>query len=159
MNEIKLIVDLLLIASLFASFFLEWQNRKRVKLLERDIKASTDRFISGIGAAYIPACKGSMCDATPIPANGVLYKTVNNNVAWLKVRTDGNPWIFVKMADTKEWAPMVKATMQDIADALASKIPDDQALAIKADEYRKQLKDCGYASHNIEQMVKTYSPL
>lgn len=153
---ISLVSNFIIIVVLASSLFEANEKEKRDSELENDIQCSTDRFISGIKAAYIPAQKGSMCDATPIPTNGILYSTVNNMVAWLRIRDDGNAWIFVKLADTLTWAPMVKATMQDIADAIASRIPDDQALAIKVDEYKRQLK---YSDYGSEQMIKTYSPL
>lgn len=151
-----LVSNFIIIILLARSLFNANEKEKRDSELQNDIQRSTDLFISGIKAAYIPAQKGSMCDATPIPGNGILYSAVNNRVAWLRVRDDGNAWMFVKLADSQTWAPMVRATMQDIADAIASKIPDDQALAIKVDEYKRQLK---YSDYDSEQMIKTYSPL
>lgn len=107
-----------------------------------------------IGANYRPAKKGG--PLFDIPANGVLYFSENNSIAWLKVRSDGAVWLFSKMADTGKWVPIRSATPWEVGGCFASAIPDDQALAIKAEEYRKMLHDCNYDG---EVMIKNFAPL
>jgi hypothetical protein len=156
LDYVQVIVNFLLIGLLLDSINSDIKKKKKAERFVREFKDETDRFVSGISAAYIPANRGSMCDAGAVPVNGIIYKTVNNSIAWLKARKDGNMWIFVKLADSQSWAPMVIATNQDIADAIASKVADETALAIKSEAYQREISNQNYSG---EQMIKTYLPL
>lgn len=179
LQVIHIVLDLIILASLLLLSIARKRAIKKAKEARLSVQAHTDDFLSSLDnlrnlfeglkkecgeaqkpdrlhESYMPDKRGDTSGSLAIPANGIIYTTVNNKIGWLKVRGDGFPWMFTKLADSGEWCAVEVAKVQNVADCIASAVPDDVALAIKTEAYQREQSNANYMG---ERMIKNYQPL